>query len=64
MSKEQIYVVQSDHQQNTYFIFRDDGVEVAVKIRDGLMNPSHELTPAEANYFRKNILVPVKLRAS
>lgn len=45
---------------NLFFIFRDKGVEVKVRIIDKALIPSHHLTPEEVAYFDLNIIGIVK----
>lgn len=41
---------------NVYFIFRDDGEEIRVEIKNGLLSPSKKITPDESNYLIKNFV--------
>lgn len=47
---------------NTFFIFRENGVEVRVKIASRNLFPSHPLSHDEREYFDKNIIskFPIK----
>ncbi len=43
---------------NVYYVFRDSGIEVEVKIKGQMFEPSIRLTPVERRYFR--LIVPSK----
>jgi len=43
---------------NVYYIWRDNGIEVEVKIKAQMFQPSIRLTPAERRYFK--LIVPPK----
>jgi hypothetical protein len=41
---------------DTYFIYRDNGKEVKVNIKNNMIYPDYQLTIEEVNHIRKNIL--------
>ena len=56
MSSEQIAVAPSEMEPNTFFIFRETGKEVKVRVNGGKIWADTRLTAYEANWFRDNIL--------
>ncbi|WP_431129668.1 hypothetical protein [Flagellimonas flava] len=50
------WVVPSENEPNTHFIFRDTGTEVKVVIKNNILLPDHHLFESEKEYFKKNIL--------
>ncbi|MEM7485831.1 MAG: hypothetical protein AAF348_11545 [Bacteroidota bacterium] len=50
------WVVKSDNDANTFFIFRESGTEVKVEIKKNIMVPSHYLMESEKEYFKNNIV--------
>ena len=56
MSAEQIAVAPSEMEPNTYFIFRETGKEVKVRVHGEKIWADTRLTEEEANWFRDNIL--------
>ena len=56
MSTEQIAVAPSEMEANTYFIFRETGKEVKVRVNGDKIWADTQLTADEANWFRDNIL--------
>jgi len=51
-----MHIAKSETRENTWFIFREKGVEVEVIIKRQMLKPSHKLNPEEVEYFRANIL--------
>lgn len=51
-----IHLAPSIYTPNTYYIFRDTGIEVRVMIKNNLMLPNHDLTPEEASFIRANLI--------
>lgn len=52
----QFWVVQSKIDENTYFIFRENGTEVRVEVMNKMLLPSHNLFEKEREYFKNHIL--------
>jgi hypothetical protein len=48
-------VAQKILDKNSYFIFRDDGTEIPVLIKDGLLKCKHYLTKQEIKYFKNKL---------
>jgi hypothetical protein len=42
--------------ENTFFIFRDNGVEVKLNLTDNKVFADHELTEDEKTYVNENLL--------
>ena len=42
--------------ENTFFIFRDNGVEVKINLTDNKVFADHELTEDEKTYVNENLL--------
>lgn len=51
-----IHVVGSLTQANTYFIFRETGAEVTVRIVDRTMFSSHKMLSGEKDFIIENII--------
>lgn len=56
MKDNEIHIVPSLVDVNTYFIFRENGKEVKVEIKNNMIYPDHQLTIEEVNHIKKNIL--------
>jgi len=41
--------------KNIWFLFRDDGSELTIKIKNGLLKCSQDLTKQEINFFKDKI---------
>lgn len=55
-SQDEPYVVKNLTIDHIYYIFRPDGSEVKVEIKDNFIRPEVKLTDEEMKYFRDNIL--------
>lgn len=53
---DDIHIAPSCDYANTYFIFRDKGIEVKVVIKNNIVYLDKQLTLRECNYIRDNIL--------
>lgn len=49
-------VVPSLSKPNTWFIFRETGIEVEVVIKNNMLRPTHRLTHEEVKFFKMQIL--------
>lgn len=54
MHSSDVTLISAKSKPNTYFIFRDDGVEVEITLGDHLI-VSHRLYEHELDYIHKNI---------
>lgn len=54
--ENKITICGSFHEENTFYIFRDSGVEVKIQIVDKTIYTSHTLTEMEREYLKNNIL--------
>jgi len=54
--ENKITICGSLHEENTFYIFRDSGVEVKIQIVDKTIYTSHPLTEMEREYLKNNIL--------
>ena len=41
--------------KNVWFLFRDDGSELTIKIKNGLLKCNQDLTKEEINFFTFNL---------
>ena len=41
--------------KNVWFLFRDDGTELTIKIKHGLLKCNQDLTKEEINFFKDKI---------
>jgi hypothetical protein len=41
--------------KNVWFLFRDDGTELTIKIKNGLLKCNQDLTKEEINFFKDKI---------
>jgi len=48
--------IDSLNDENTFFIFRDNGVEVKLNLNDNKVFADHELTEDEKTYVNENLL--------
>ena len=48
--------IDSLNDENTFFIFRDNGVEVKLNLYDNKVFADHELTEDEKTYVNENLL--------
>lgn len=49
-------IISAKTKENTFYIFREDGVEIEVAIKNNYMVPSHNMTEAERIHFRKHYM--------
>lgn len=56
MEATDIIIAPSLTLENVYYIFRERGPEIRIDIRHNSILPSHEITPEEIKYIKKNIL--------
>lgn len=50
-----ITICNSLNEENCFYIFRENGVEVKIKIIDSKLLTSHKLTEIEKEYLKNNI---------
>jgi hypothetical protein len=48
--------IDSLNDENTFFIFRENGVEVKLNLNDNKVFADHELTEDEKTYINENLL--------
>ncbi|WP_440881429.1 hypothetical protein [Tenacibaculum sp. C7A-26P2] len=53
---QSIVISPSFMKPNTFFIFREDGIQVEIKIVDNTLFRSHKLTELELEYINNNLL--------
>lgn len=54
--EENLTICGSLNEENTFFIFRDTGVEVKIQIVDKTIYTSHKLRDIEREYIKNNLI--------